>query len=103
MIAQEPRLGVSIKYESRTIFRNVRPVAEIIAEFEEKQIPHVPIDPSEMKYGNWDIVVAFEQDDLCEQFKSGQITMTADWLASSQGQKLKINPLKASKRAHAKK
>ncbi len=98
---QEPRLGISIKYESRTIFRNVRPVDEIIAEFEEKKIPYMPIDPEEMKYGNWDIVVAFEQQESYDQFKEGKITLKTDWLSTGQTQAQRVNPLKASKRAHA--
>ena len=99
-MTQEPRLGISIKYESRTIFRNVRPVNDIIAEFEEKKIPHLPIDPEHMRYGNWEIVVAFARQESCDRLKNGEIKFQTDWLGSGQPQKKSVNPLKASKRAH---
>lgn len=97
---QQQELGISIKFESRTIFRNVRPVNEIISEFEDKQIPYIPVDPARMKYGNWNIVVAFDQQENYEEFRAGKINLASDWLSSGQAQKVNINPLKASKRAH---
>jgi len=97
------RLGISIKYESRTIFRNVQPVEDIITEFNSKNIKYVSISPEVMKYGNWDIVVAFDRDDSYQLYQDGKIRIDSGWLSAGQQQAQKINPLKASKRAHAKK
>jgi len=96
---QRTQPGIAIRYESKLISRNVRPVNEILQEFEQKEILHTTIDPAEMKYGNWDIVIEFADQKNYDQFKSGQLKLDADWLSGGQAQEQRINPLKASKRA----
>ncbi len=94
------QLAVSIKYESRSIYRNVRPIGDILQEFEAKEIAHTQIDPEILKYGTWNIVVAFSKPENYELFKEGKITIEKDWLQSgSKGAEQSVNPLKASKRA----
>ncbi len=96
---QRTQPGIAIRYESKLISRNVRPVNEILQEFEQKEILHTTIDPAQMKYGNWDIVIEFADQRNYDQFKSGQLKLDADWLSGGQAQEQRINPLKASKRA----
>ncbi len=102
-MSENSRLGISIKYESRTIFRNVQPIEDIITEFDSKKIKYVSINPEVMRYGNWDIIVAFDRDDSYRLYCEGKIQLDPGWLAADRQQSLKVNPLKASKRAHAKK
>ncbi len=97
---QDSSLAISIKYESKTIFRGARPVEEIVSEFEKRQIPHVALDPGVLSYGNWDIVVAFDKEDNFARFANGEITIEADWLGAGAARQHRVNPLKASKRAH---
>ncbi len=93
--------GIAIRYESKLITRNVRPMKEILQEFEQKKILHSAIDPAEMKYGNWDIVIEFARQENYDQFKAGQLNLGPDWLSGGQAQEQRVNPLKASKRAAA--
>ncbi len=99
---QQTQMGISIKYESGTIFRGARPVEDIIAEFSEKKIPHVAVDPATQKYGSWDIVIAFEKQENFEKYSTGELTIPGEWLGMTQAKAQKVNPLKASKRAAGK-
>lgn len=93
--------GIAIRYESKLISRSVRPVEEILREFEQKNILHTTIDPTEMKYGSWDIVVEFARKENYDLYQAGQLKLSSDWLSEGQAQEQRINPLKASKRAAA--
>ncbi len=96
-------LGIAIKYESKTIFRGTRPVADILQDFEGKDIPYVAISPDQMKYGSWELIIAFQRVENKEKFLAEQGQLSQEWLGISQVQAQKVNPLKASKRAAAKK
>ncbi len=94
-------LGIAFKYESRTLFRNVRPIDEIIEDFKQRDIPHVRIDPAVMKYGRWDLVIAFAEDENHQLFKAGELTVNDLWQSPRREQQRRVNPLKAAKRAAA--
>lgn len=96
---QSSNPGVAIKYENKLIFRNVRPVDEIVKEFEEKEILHAAIDPADMKYGSWNVVIAFSTQESYDQYKAGDIKFSNDWITGGASQERRVNPLKASKRA----
>ncbi len=97
----ETTMGISVKYESGLIFRGARPLDEILDELKEKQIPHIQIDPSRQKYGNWNLVVAFESQENYQRFADGELGIPGYWFGTEKGEQQKINPLKASKRAAA--
>jgi len=92
-------LGISFKYESRSLFRNVRPVEEILDDFKRNGIPHIHIDPVETKYGNWNLVVAFSRQENCELFKAGKLSLDDLWQSSNHSQQFSTNPQKTAKRA----
>jgi hypothetical protein len=96
---QESTMGISIKYESGIVFRGTRPLEEILDELKEMDIPHVSIDPAQQKYGNWNLVIAFNQQENYQKFSFGELTIPGYWFGSEPDDQRKVNPLKASKRA----
>lgn len=94
-------LGISFKYESRTLFRNVRPVDDILDDFKKNGIPHVHIDPDEMKYGSWNLIIAFAKQENYDLFHEGKISASDLWDTSDKSEQRSVNPLKAAKRAAA--
>lgn len=94
-------LGISFKYESRSLFRNVRPVNDIIDDLTSKQIPYVKIDPEEMKYGSWELIIAFSKQETYQRFITGELSANDLWIKTDSSQGRLVNPLKAAKRAAA--
>lgn len=99
-------LAVSIKFESCTLFRNVRPVRDILDDFDANSIPYVRIDPAVAKYGSWQVVIAFSDRNNYEEYTNGGLTLkdlVGTWQTAATEGVRSVNPLKAAKRAAAKK
>ncbi|SDZ77697.1 hypothetical protein SAMN05660420_00256 [Desulfuromusa kysingii] len=94
-------LGISFKYESRSLFRNVRPVNNIIDDFTANNIPYVKLDSEKMQYGSWDLIIAFSKQENYERFVAGELSVDDLWIKADKGQEHVVNPLKAAKRAAA--
>lgn len=97
-------LAVSFKFESSILFRNVRPVDDILDDFEVNGIPHVHIDPAVAKYGSWQVVIAFSDRNNYEKYVNGELTLKdliGTWQTAATEGVRGINPLKAAKRAAA--
>jgi len=94
-------LGISFQYESRTLFRNVRPVGDILDDFKKNDILHVHVDPDEIKYGSWNLIIAFAKQENYDLFMVGKLSPTDLWQTSDKSEQRSINPLKAAKRAAA--
>ncbi len=92
-------LAIALNFDGGIIFRNVRPLDDILTECTDKGIHHVHVNPAELKYGSWDLVLVFKNEELREQYLSGAITYEAAWAPGIRKEKQRINPLKAAKRA----
>lgn len=100
-MTEETPLAISFKYESRTLFRNVRPLSDILDDFKTNNILHVHIDPEEIKYGSWNLVIAFAKQENYDLFVAGQLSPEDLWKADKTSEQHRVNPLKAAKRAAA--
>ncbi|PIE59521.1 MAG: hypothetical protein CSA32_03985 [Desulfobulbus propionicus] len=91
--------AIALYFDGGIIFRNVRPLEMILDECVSKGIEHIHVNPQEMKYGTWDLVLVFNNKETREQYQAGEVQYTPSWAPGTRKEKQRINPLKAAKRA----
>ncbi len=91
--------AIALRFEGGPIFRNVRPVEDLLEEFKGKNIEYVHVDPKTLRYGSWDLVLVFKDAETRERYSSGELEYAPSWLPSMRKEVQRINPLKAAKRA----
>lgn len=91
--------AVALKFNGGILFRNVRPLKALLEELLTKNILHLHLDPQKMKYGSWDIVLVFKDQQEKEQYENGSVEYNPFWVPGLRKEVQRINPLKAAKRA----
>ncbi|PIE56473.1 MAG: hypothetical protein CSA34_03990 [Desulfobulbus propionicus] len=91
--------SVALNFEGGVVFRNVRPTSMLVEELEQKKIEYVQVDPKELKYGSWGLVLVFKDKETKDKYTEGQLQYAPGWLPGQRKETQRINPLKAAKRS----
>jgi hypothetical protein len=72
-------LGISFTYESGTRFGRIEFVDDILADLKVKNILYIHVDPEEVKFGSWDLIIVFTEQEKYDCFKSCKLLATDLW------------------------